>query len=86
MKARILQSAFITSIQDVTSVLSPVVGQEVHGVGQPVLIWEKLTNPRNRYILACREDPRHRGSSKSQNAIPKGCKEFGKNNLEADVV
>lgn len=49
-------------------------------LGNLLMIWEKLINSRNGY--SCGKDPKQKGISKSQKAIPLGSKWSGKCNPE----
>lgn len=49
-------------------------------LGNTLIIWEKLINSRNGD--SCGKDPKQKGTSKSQKAIPLGSKGSGKCNPE----
>ena len=49
IKVKILQSTPSTWYGALTSMLSPVMGQDIYDVGQSIAVWGKLTNPMNRY-------------------------------------
>lgn len=51
MKAKILQSTSSTWYGALISTLSPVMNKTFMTLGNPLLIWEKLTNPGDEYGL-----------------------------------